>query len=187
MKERILLWTFCLLMSLAAFGQQKHSDGFDDVLQYAPYASLLVLKTCGVESRHDWPQLVLTATASWVIAGGIGYALKHVVKEWRPDNSDCKSFPSGHAMFAFAGATALHEEFGRVSLWISVAGYTVATATALDRVLKDRHHWYDAAAGAAIGFATTELTYWLSNKLFKKKQIAVRFSGQTLDVAIRLQ
>lgn len=90
-------------------------------------------------------------------------------------------------MFAFAGATALHEEFGRVSLWISVAGYTVATATALERVLKDRHHWYDAAAGAAIGFATTELTYWLSNKLFKKKQIAVRFSGQTLDVAIRLQ
>jgi hypothetical protein len=43
------------------------------------------------------------------------------------------------------------------------------------------------AAGAAIGIATTELTYWLSDKLFKKDQIAVGFSGQTLDVAIRLQ
>lgn len=177
----------CLLMSLAAFGQQKYSDGIDDALQYVPYASLLVLKTCGVESRHDWPQLAMTVTASWVIAGGIGYALKHTVKEWRPDNSDRKSFPSGHAMFAFAGATALHKEFGRASPWISVAGYTVAIATALDRVLKDRHHWYDASAGAAIGFATTELTYWLSDILFKKDQIAVGFSGQTLDVAIRLQ
>ena len=187
MKKRAFLWMSCLLMSMTAYGQQKHSDGVDDVLQYVPYASVFALKVCSVESRHDWPQLALTATASWVIAGGIGYTLKHTVKEWRPDNSDRKSFPSGHAIFAFAGATALHKEFGRVSPWISVAGYTVATATARDRVLKDRHHWYDVAAGAAIGIATTELTYWLSDKLFKKDQIAVGFSGQTLDVAIRLQ
>ena len=88
-------------------------------------------------------------------------------------------------MFAFAGATALHKEFGRVSPWISVAGYGLATFVAVDRVAKDRHHWYDAVAGAGIGFASTELTWWLSDKLIRNKNVALSFTGNQLDVAIR--
>ena len=78
----------------------------------------------------------------------------------------------------------------RLSPWISVAGYGVATFTAVDRVLKDRHHWYDAVAGAGIGIAATELTWWVSDRLFKhwrkKEQVAIGFSGNSLDLAIRL-
>ena len=148
-----------------------------DVLQYAPYASVFVLKTCGVESRDEWKGLALTSAASWVVTAGVGYTLKHFIDEERPDHSDYKSFPSGHAMFAFAGATILHHEFGKVSPWISIAGYGVATVVAVERVASERHHWYDAVAGAGLGFLSAEATWWVSRKLFpKNKKVALALS-----------
>lgn len=178
-----------MLMTMApsqTYAQQKHSDGIDDVVQYLPYASVFALKACGVESRDDWTKLAVTTAASWVAAAGTGWVMKHSIKEWRPDHSDQKSFPSGHSLVAFAGATALHKEFGKVSPWISVAGYGVATAVAIDRVVKDRHHWYDVVAGAGVGFAATEVTWWLSDLVFKnnKDRVAIGFSGNTVDMAI---
>ena len=112
---------------------------------------------------------------------------KATIDEPRPDGSDNRSFPSGHATIAFAGATVLHKEFGRVSPWISVAGYSVATFTAVDRVLADRHHWYDVAAGAAIGVLSTELCYYVSGKIFKDKGVSVAFNGSGFDVAINIR
>ncbi|MCR4582916.1 MAG: phosphatase PAP2 family protein [Prevotella sp.] len=185
---RYIICMIVLLWTNGVFAQQRHADGIDDYLQYAPYATVFALKACGVESRDDWTKLAVTTAASWVASAGVGYILKHTVKEWRPDNSDQKSFPSGHTLVAFSGATALHKEFGRVSPWISVAGYGVATFVAIDRVAKDRHHWYDVAAGAAIGFAATEVTWWLSDLVFKKKKerVALGFSGNTLDLMVKL-
>ena len=186
--KHVVVLLACLLMSVGTQAQQKHSDTFDDVVQYVPYASVFALKACGVESRDDWTKLAVTTAASWVATAGAGWVLKHTVKEWRPDNSDQKSFPSGHSLIAFGGATALHKEFGKVSPWISVAGYSVATFVAVDRVVRDRHHWYDVAAGAGIGIAATEITWWLSDLVFKKNKdkVAMGFSGNTLDIAIHL-
>ena len=177
---------FALLLTVCAYAsaQQKHGDGVDDVLQYLPYASVFGLKVCGVESRDEWPKLVVTTAASWVVTAGVTYTLKHTVKEWRPDNTDQKSFPSGHTAFAFAGATMLHKEYGHLSPWISVGGYGLATFTAVDRVIKDRHHWYDVAAGAGIGFLSAELTCYLSSKVFKSEQMSLTFSGNSVDFAL---
>ena len=168
--------------------QQKHSNGIDNVLEFVPYASVFILKAGGVESRDDWTTLAVTTAVSMAASAGMGWVLKHTIKETRPDGSDQHSFPSGHSIMAFAGATALHKEFGSVSPWISVAGYGVATFVAVDRVLKERHHWYDVVAGAGIGIGVTEATWWLSKKVFKNKQdqVMVGFSGSTLDVAVRL-
>ncbi len=185
------VWRACLLASvmlftgIAARAQQRHSDGLDDVAQYVPYATVLALKACGVQSRDGWPRLALSTAASWVVAGGIGYTMKHSIHEWRPDHSDRRSFPSGHSLFAFAGATALHKEFGGVSPWVSVAGYGVATAVAVDRVLRDRHHWYDTVAGAGIGIAATHLTWWLGDKVLRSDHVALAFTGTQACIAIR--
>ena len=188
MMRRIYLLAIFVVISIGMRAQQRYSDGLDDVMQYVPYASVLALKACGLESRDDWKKLAITTTASWVATAGAGWILKQSVKEWRPDDSDQKSFPSGHSMIAFAGATALHKEFGKVSPWISVAGYGLATFVAVDRVAKDRHHWYDAVVGAALGFGITELTWWLSDKVLprQKNKIAFFTSGTTLDVAVVL-
>ena len=185
---RTRLLVLLMLVAVGAKAQQRYSDGLDDVVQYLPYASVFALKACGVESRDDWKRLAITTAASWVATAGTGWVLKHTVKEWRPDESDQKSFPSGHTMIAFAGASALHKEFGKVSPWISMAGYGVATFVAVDRVARDRHHWYDVVAGAGLGFVVTEATWWLSDQLFPKQKgnIALGFSGNTIDLVVML-
>ena len=181
----LLLVALCLIPTMGQ-AQEHRSDALDDVLEYIPYASVFALKACGVSSRDDWPKLALTTAASWVVSAGAGYVLKHSIHEWRPDHSDRKSFPSGHALIAFAGATALHYEFHHVSPWISVSAYTLATAVAVDRVVRDRHHWYDVAAGAGIGVCATAVTWWVSDRIIKNDRVQLGFTGNRVDLAIRL-
>lgn len=155
-----------LLAALPMQAQKEfHGDGIDDYLRFVPVASVYVLKASGVESVSSWKRLLVNSATSIALFSGVVHGLKQSVHEWRPDGTDRRSFPSGHTAMAFAGATMLHKEFGRVSPWISVAGYGVATLTAADRVRRNRHDWGDVAAGAAIGIGGTLLGYWLGDKL----------------------
>lgn len=80
-------------------------------------------------------------------------------------------------------ARSIDKEFRRESIWIPIAGYAAATAIGIERVASDRNHWYDVVAGAAVGFGSAELTWWLSDKLFGKgSNVAVGTSGNTVDV-----
>ena len=126
----------------------------------------------------------MNTAASVGVAFGVKSALKAIVKEDRPDHSDNKSFPSGHAAMSFAAARSIDKEFRRESIWIPIAGYAAATAISVERVVSDRHHWYDAVAGAAIGVGSAELTWWLSDVLLGKgSHIAVGTTGNTVDVS----
>ncbi|MGN1263777.1 MAG: phosphatase PAP2 family protein [Prevotella sp.] len=188
MKRLILIYMIMCIPTLKTYAIFNAGDACDDVLQYTPYAALFTLKACGVDSRDGWARLAATAAASFAVSAGTTYALKKTVREWRPDHSDRRSFPSGHATIAFAGATMLRREYAAVSPWIAVGGYAVATFTAADRVRRDRHHWYDVAAGAAIGALGTELTCYLADKLFPKihagSAATIVFTGTRLDVAV---
>lgn len=134
-------------------------------------------------TRHNWPRFIVNTGASVGVAFGAKTALKAVVKEERPDHSDNKSFPSGHAAMAFAAARSIDKEFRSESIWIPIAGYAAATAIGIERVASDRHHWYDVVAGAGVGFGAAELTWWLSDKMFGKgSNVAVGSSGNTVDV-----
>jgi hypothetical protein len=136
-------------------------------------------------SGHNWPRFIVNTGASVVVAFGAKTALKAIVNEERPDHSDNKSFPSGHAAMAFATARSIDKEFRKDCIWIPIAGYAAATAVGIERVASNRHHWYDVVAGAGVGFGAAELTWWLSDKLFGKgRNVAVGSSGNTLDVAI---
>ncbi len=137
-------------------------------------------------TAHDWPRFIANTGASVVVAYGVKTALKAVIKEERPDHSDNKSFPSGHASMAFAAARSIDKEFRKDNIWIPIAGYVAATAIGIERIASDRHHWYDVVAGAGIGICSAELTWWLSAKMFpKKRNVALGFSGRQLDVAVR--
>ena len=132
---------------------------------------------------HNWPRFIANTVASVGVAYGAKTVLKAIVKEDRPDHSDNKSFPSGHAAMAFAAARSIDKEFRKDCIWIPIAGYAAATALGVERVVNDRHHWYDVVAGAAVGVGSAELTWWLSDQLFGKgSRIAVGSSGNTVDV-----
>lgn len=142
----------------------------DDYTQYFGPAMTLGLKIGGVEGRSDWGRLLASSAMSYGIMALLVNTIKYTSKEMRPDGSSANSWPSGHTATSFAGATILHKEYGLTrSPWYSIAGYGVATATGVMRVLNNRHWVSDVLSGAGIGILSTELAYALSDILFKGK------------------
>ena len=181
-------------MSASSFGQASthykryHGDGIDDVLQYTPMAASFLLKAAGVKCRSSWEQRLYKSGASFILCSGTTYLLKHSIHKMRPAGTDNRSFPSGHTAIAFSGATVLHKEFGKTSPWISVAGYTVATITAVDRVRRNRHHWDDVATGAAIGFLSAQASYWIVDKITAKCKMKKKDAdGNTIEEEQKIQ
>lgn len=181
-------------MSISSFGQAStnykryHGDGIDDVLQYTPMAASFLLKAAGVKCRSSWEQRLYKSGASFILCSGTTYLLKHSIHKMRPDGTDNRSFPSGHTAIAFSGATVLHKEFGKTSPWISVAGYAVATITAVDRVRRNRHHWEDVATGAAIGFLSAQASYWIVDKITAKCNMKKKDAdGNTIEEEQKIQ
>ncbi len=142
--------------------------GIDDYTQFFGPAMVVGLKLGGYEGRSDWPRLLASAGMSYAIMAGLVNGIKYSAKEMRPDGSTANSWPSGHTATAFVGASLLHKEYGLTrSPWWSVAGYGVATATGVMRVLNNRHWISDVMSGAGIGIMSTELGYALCDLLFK--------------------
>lgn len=151
-------------------------------LQYLPYVTIVGMKVCGIEAHDNWGAFATKTITTAAIAVAVTYTLKENIHEWRPDNSDHHSLPSGHAAMAFSGATLLQHEYGHISPWISIGGYAYATGVAVERVIANRHYAHDVMAGAAIGWAAGELSFWLANKLFPKEEISVSLTPQQMNI-----
>lgn len=97
--------------------------------------------------KEDWNG-ALQASGSVAAASLLTYGLKEAFPELRPDRSDRKSFPSGHASVSFAAAATLENRYG----WeVGLPAHVLAAFVGVARVEADKHHWYDVTAGAAIG------------------------------------
>jgi membrane-associated phospholipid phosphatase len=83
-----------------------------------------------------------------VISEGLVQGMKFTVRRERPDGSDSRSMPSGHAALTLASATVLQRQFG----WVRVLpAYALASYVAASRVSTDKHFVSDVVAGGAIG------------------------------------
>ncbi|MGI5200458.1 phosphatase PAP2 family protein [Spirillospora sp. CA-108201] len=109
---------------------------------------------CGTMARALAAPLVVVA------AYGVNTMVKGVVHETRPCRAipgsfaleSCPpasdwSFPSNHAVIAFAAATALWA----VNRWLGAAGMAAAVVMAASRVWVGVHYPHDVAAGAVVG------------------------------------
>ena len=144
--------------------------GIDDYTQFFGPAMTVGLKLAGVEGRSDWGRFLASTAMSYGLMAGFVNGIKYTAKEMRPDGSTANSWPSGHTATAFVGATILHKEYGLTrSPWYSVAGYGVATATGVMRVLNNRHWVSDVLSGAGIGIMSGELAYAFSDLIFKHR------------------
>jgi membrane-associated phospholipid phosphatase len=129
------------------------------------------------ELHHDRTHRLLgmRSLEAIVVSGIVTGAIKGVVGRARPsasptnardfvfargirEGSEFESFPSGHATAAFAFASAIDAEWGRLSpnrpRWVAPVLYGMATLTATSRVFHDRHWTSDVLMGSAIGFVT---------------------------------
>lgn len=194
MKRIILTCLTCVLMSLVTLDVAAQSDAprytfdtdilmlrntidpdfryhYDDWTQYAPAAVMVGLKACGYKGRSTWGRMLVSDAFSVAAMAAMVNGVKYSVQRLRPDESAYNSFPSGHTATAFMTATMLHKEYEGRSPWFSIGGYTLATLTGVSRVLNNRHWLTDVLAGAAIGIGSVHLGYFITDKIFKDKQL----------------
>lgn len=159
-----------------------HSE-IDNYTQFAPAILAAGLNFAGVEGRSDHLRFLTSSAMAYGIMAAIVNPIKYTAKEMRPDGSTRNSWPSGHTATAFVSATILHKEYGLTrSPWYSVAGYGIATATGVMRVLNNRHWVSDVLSGAGIGIISTELAYGFSDLIFKGKHLKRNNLLTTADI-----
>ena len=155
----------------------------DNYTQYAPLLLTAGLNFAGVEGRSDHWRFLASGAMSYALMAAIVNPIKYSCHELRPDGTTRNSWPSGHTATAFVGATILHKEYGLTrSPWYSVAGYAVATATGVMRVLNNRHWVSDVLSGAGIGILSTELAYGFCDLIFKGKHLKRNDLVSTADI-----
>lgn len=148
---------------------------YDDYLQYIPAVAMLGMKIGGVEGHSSWPRMLVSDAFSVGLMAVTINTLKNTIHVRRPDGSASNSFPSGHTATAFMTATMLHKEYGLTeSPWYSIGAYSIATATAVSRMLNNKHWLSDVMVGAGVGILSTELGYFLADLIFKDKGIKHR-------------
>ena len=132
----------------------------------APLVANWVMKAAGVKSRSKLERMLTANAMALGISFGTSQLLKGTVRETRPDMSNRHSFPSGHTSFAFVSATILSREYGYISPWITIGGYTTAAGTELLRIKHNKHWMNDLYMGAGIGVMSTSLAYFLTDRIF---------------------
>lgn len=147
----------------------RHKTTVDNYLQYAPIVASYGLYACGLKGENGLLDRTIIAAMSYTIFVALNTGMKFAFGEKRPDSDAHNSFPSGHTGTAVTGAEFLRREYWSTSPWIGVAGYAVALTTAYLRIHNDRHWINDVVGGAAVGYFSTTLAYWLYPKIFRKR------------------
>ncbi len=127
------------------------SNAISNIGGIAPYAVPGALWVLGATKHNDHAaeagRLGLEAQLD---AEVVMHVLKFVSNRQRPNLEDHQSFPSGHAMGAFAMAAVLSSEYHDKPL-VVFGSYGFATAVSLARVGALNHFPSDVVAGAVIG------------------------------------
>lgn len=160
------LLTILLVLSLGVPLRAQYagspSYGFvntaSDVLRIVPSAAHLTLGLVGAESSLPFGDRLVESAIAHVLCIGVGYAAKSVSHVPRPDGSDDKSFPSGHAIVAFTGAELMRMDYGNA--W-GAGAYVLSSGVAASRVLTGRHWFSDVLAGASLGILCAHAGRWL--------------------------
>ncbi|MCK4990709.1 MAG: phosphatase PAP2 family protein [Bacteroidales bacterium] len=144
--------------------QKNYPDfhtNLDDYLILVPAAAVYGLNWAGVKGKHNFVDRSVLYLVSLSLAGLSTGIIKGVTDIQRPDGSDFRSFPSSHTALAFVSATFLHEEYKDQSIWYGIAGYSIATASGVLRMLNNKHWMSDVLVGAGLGILTTKIMYWI--------------------------
>ena len=123
------------------------SKGLAQVGEYwGPAGSLLLWGSfIGHEKKED---RLKYAVGGFIANGIITYGIKYATRRTRPDESNMRSFPSGHTSNSFLTATIAHEIYGNK---VGIPAYALAFITGLSRLHDNKHYASDVIFGAALG------------------------------------
>lgn len=85
----------------------------------------------------------------YILSSGISFGVKELAGRERPNGSNERSFPSGHASDTFMLATVVDQYYGHKAGFFA---YGVAGLVSASRVKRNVHWVSDVAAGATLGF-----------------------------------
>jgi hypothetical protein len=156
----------------------------DDYILFTPIAAAYGLDLAGIKGRNNMlDKSIILGTSTLLLYSSVNI-IKNNTNIRRPSGKSQSSFPSGHTAISFMAAEFLHQEYGHVSLWYSIAGYSMATATGFLRMYNDKHWFSDVMAGAGIGILSTKIAYWLYPLL---KNVIFKNRNKTLESQVQFQ
>lgn len=152
-----------------------HRVNIDNYLQFGPAVAVYALNAAGIRSAHNLIDGSALLIVSNIFLNITDFGLKEITHQRRPDGSDYFSFPSGHTAEAFANAEFLRLEYKDLSIWYGVGGYLMAAVTGYLRMYNNKHYLGELIAGAGIGIASTDLSYWLYPEI---KRLLIHHGGR---------
>ncbi|MDB9822637.1 phosphatase PAP2 family protein [Deltaproteobacteria bacterium] len=160
MDERLSDWAST---NTPIFGSQKDADRWSSYLRDTSGATYLItsLATPGGSEPSLWAESKLkglaTGVAAWGITAGTTDLLKESTHRTRPDKSDNRSLPSGHASTAGAFSTLARRNIQAMSLspnsntFANIGLMSITAGTAWARIEARRHYPSDVLIGYALG------------------------------------
>ena len=110
-------------------------------------AIAMPLIAAGISLYKDDRTGLAELTAETILTVGTAYALKNIVREKRPDNSDYHSFPSETTALSASGSSYL---WGRYGWSYGLPAFVATQFVSYSRVQAKQHHWYDTLTSSAI-------------------------------------
>lgn len=137
-----------------------------DLLQYGP--SLSFLSSSAFDNSSEFKDDVFSFGISFITMATTVKGLKHITHVERPDHSDFKSFPSGHAAVSFLGAELIRTKYkDQPQYWVPT--YALAGLVSLQRIHDNHHRPLEVVSGAIVGIASVHLSKCLLKAIRKKK------------------
>lgn len=140
------------------------------VLGGATLTAFTISKLVGAEKAALTSGTMLEAFS---ITMALTFGLKYATQRTRPDGSNDRSFPSGHASGAFALATVTEIFHGPL---YGIPAYLLASTIALSRIDSNKHWASDTVAGAVLG-----TLIGLGTAKFHKKEFSNFFIVPMMD------
>ena len=140
-----------------------------DYLMWVPSASVYAMDAFLVKTQHNFKEHLILDAGSILVTGALGFGMRKISEHIDAYKSKNTQFPSGHTANAFRGAEFVHQELKFSHPVLSYAGYVVATGVGILRIYNKNHYLTEVIAGAGLGILSTKLTYWIFDKVKKKK------------------
>lgn len=181
----LLISLIISLVSVPAAGKSKINQNVDDGIVVAGDYLQLVLPGLGYANallRKDY-EGAKQLTYSILTTSAVIHSLKFVVNRNRPNQSNWKSFPSGHTSAAFSGASFLNSRYG--PYW-GVPAYAAAAFVGASRVHGKHHFLGDVIAGGSVAFMVNQLFVTSNSPILigptirpSNKELGINFSINT--------